>query len=298
MLVNALYVLDALEIDYEVVGGPASCCGIVHARSEGELETGGRVTNHTLTHFATFKPGKVLSWCPSCQVYLGESVHGFRSTSFDFDHVTAFLLEHVDGLRERFARPIRQRVILHAHSGLGRLGANVAKLLEAIPGLTLLETVVESGYTCGVASTARAPELAAADRDRLLARVRDLEPDAVVSLYHTCHRSLVANVKEHDMRVVNFTDLRVEALGGTPHADRFQRYRLEDDWKLVREAGQIFLEANGMEVDPAWLDANLPDVFAMAEYAGGLECLNSGAAIREVAPPRRSPAPAEARGAT
>ena len=30
LLFNAMYVLDALGVDYEVVGGPGVCCGIIH----------------------------------------------------------------------------------------------------------------------------------------------------------------------------------------------------------------------------------------------------------------------------
>ena len=29
LLFNAMAILDALEVDYEVVGGPGACCGII-----------------------------------------------------------------------------------------------------------------------------------------------------------------------------------------------------------------------------------------------------------------------------
>ena len=39
LLFNAMYVLDALEVDYEVLGGPSSCCGIIHTKWQGEIES-------------------------------------------------------------------------------------------------------------------------------------------------------------------------------------------------------------------------------------------------------------------
>jgi hypothetical protein len=82
LLFNAMYVLDALGTDYEVVGGPGSCCGIVQSKWEGELGRGERMINATLTRFEGLSPEKVLSWCPSCNLHIGETLAGFHSTSF------------------------------------------------------------------------------------------------------------------------------------------------------------------------------------------------------------------------
>ena len=72
LLFNAMYVLDAVGVDYEVLGGPAACCGIIHTKWEGEADAGGRVTDGTLKRFGEFEPERVLSWCPSCQLHLGK----------------------------------------------------------------------------------------------------------------------------------------------------------------------------------------------------------------------------------
>ena len=56
LLFNAMTILDALEIDYETVGGPGACCGIIHAKWEGEIEKGGRISDGTLHRFEEFTP--------------------------------------------------------------------------------------------------------------------------------------------------------------------------------------------------------------------------------------------------
>ena len=275
LLFNAMYILDAIGVDYEVVGGPGVCCGIIHSKWEGQHQTGERVMVGTLTRFEGFKPERVLTWCPSCQIHLGESVAGFRPTSFDLDHVTDFFMDHAETLRDKFTRLVPKRVVLHSHIGLTELGRNVASLLSAIPGLTLVETVWEPGYTCGGSGCNRAPGLQAIEHARLLDRVRETGADALVTFYHGCHASFVGAEKDGAFRVLNFTDLLVEALGGTPHDDALKRYRLQDDLKMVVEEGLPYLKANGIEVDPGFLERILPELFSLAEFRGGLHCFAS-----------------------
>lgn len=275
LLFNAMAVLDAIGVDYEVVGGPGVCCGIIHQKWEGDLATGERVAAGTLRRFEGFKPERVLTWCPSCQLHLGESLAGFRQTSFDLDHVTDFFVAYGERLRAKFVRPVRKRAVLHAHIGLTELGRNVAALLGAIPGLDLAETVWEPGYTCGGSGCSKAPRLAALEHARLLDRVRAAGAEVLVTLYHGCHGAFVGAEKDGRVRVLNFTDLLVEALGGTPHEDVFKRYRLADDLKLVVEEGLPYLRANGIAVDAAVLERILPELFTLAEFRGGLHCFAS-----------------------
>ena len=77
---------------------------------------------------------------------------------------------------------------------------------------------------------------------------------------------------------MNFTDLLVEALGEAPHEDRSKRLRMMDDWRLVLEEGTPWLKANGIDVDPEWLAGLLPEIFAQAEFKGGLEGLETSGA--------------------
>jgi heterodisulfide reductase subunit D len=275
LLFNAMQVLDAIGVDYEVVGGPGVCCGIIHAKWEGEVGTADRVITGTITRFEMFRPERVLTWCPSCQLHLGESVAGFRQAAFDLDHVTDFFVAHADTLRARFVRPVPRRVVLHAHVGLTELGRNVASLLAAIPELALVDTVWEPGYTCGGSGCNRAPGLQAVEHARLLDRVRDTGADVLVTFYHGCHGAFVTAEKEGRFRVLNFTDLLVEALGGTPHDDVLKRFRLQDDLRMVVEEGLPYLRANGIDVEPEMLEKLLPELFTLAEFRGGLHCFAS-----------------------
>jgi Fe-S oxidoreductase len=271
ILFNAMYVLDALDVDYEVVGGPSACCGIIHSKWEGELQKGGRVTEVTLQRFGRFQPKKVLNWCPSCELHLGETVKGYRQMSFDFDHVTKYLVEREEDLKARLTTPVPMRVLLHAHEGMAELGENVERLLRAIPGLTLVDTVLEAGYTCGGSGADRSPALKERLRDETVRRVSESGVDALVSLYHGCHMQLAAAGRLHGFQVINFTDLLVRALGGTPRDDPLEPLRALDDWPAIACQVAPQLLASGIEMDTDTLAGLLPELFTLAEFRGGLK---------------------------
>lgn len=275
LLFNSMYLLDALNADYEVVGGPSSCCGVVAAKWEGEIERGGRVSTHTITRFESYQPERVMNWCPTCYLHLGETLDGYRKTSYEFGHVTQYLVERIDTLQKLFIKPVNKRVVLHSHVGLGQVGADVAKLLRCIPGLELIEIVQESGYTCGGSGCSRSPELREKEHAELLERVRQTHADTLVTLYHSCHLAFVGAEKEGDFKVLNFTDLLVEALGCVPHEDRFKHYVLREDWNLIYEEALPYLKANGVDVDPALLERHGEEIFTVAEFRGGLSCFGS-----------------------
>ena len=277
LLFNAMYVLDALDVDYEVLGGPAACCGIIHTKWEGEFETGGRVSDGALDRFGDYHPRRVLSWCPSCQLHLGETLHGYRETGFGFDHVTQFMLENVDRLAARFREAVPMRVLVHAHDGMDDLGRNVAALLGRVPELEVADIAWESGYTCGGSGADRSPGLKAERRAATLERAQQPGIDALVTLYHGCHMQFAATAEGSGVRVVNFTDILVRALGAEPRADAMDAWRAMRDLREIIRDAQPNLESNHMDLDPGWLEEVLPEVFTFAEFKGGLQAFGSGA---------------------
>lgn len=277
LLFNTMYVLDALEADYEVVGGPSSCCGVIATKWEGDTRVGGRVTTNTITRFESYKPSKVLNWCPTCQVHLGETMGGFVPRSYDFDHVTAYLLSRADELQACFTRPIPKRVVLHAHRGVPEVGQNVEALLRRIPGVEVLDVVYESAYTCGGSGCNKTPALRDVEHAELVDRVRELRADALITLYHGCHMAFLHHERAGDFEVLNFTDLLAQAVGMAPHRDQLKQYKLMEDWQSIVAEAQPYLKSNGIEVDSRWLEANGAEIFKVAEFQGGLDCLATDA---------------------
>ena len=271
LLFNCMILLDNLNVEYEVVGGPGACCGIIQSKWEGDQDKAEKVVDGTIKRFAGFEPKEVLSWCPSCVLHLGETLSGFRKASFDFDHVTNYLVERAQGLSSKFTQPIDKRIMLHTHVGMSEVGQNVAKLLRSVPGLTLVDIVAEPGYTCGGSGADRSPALKKVAREETLARAESSDVDVLVSLYHGCHGQLSGLQAEGKFEVLNWTDILVQALGQQPFDDANKRYRMRSDWDMVLDEGEIFLKANGIQMDRERLKGLLPDIFSQTEFKGGLE---------------------------
>lgn len=270
LLFNSMMLLDALSVNYEVVGGPAACCGIVHSKWEGELSRGGKVSETTLKRFGKFEPEKVLNWCPSCEIHLGETIKNYREVQFDFGHITAYLLEHKSELVKRFSRPVNKRVLVHTHTGKPEVGQSVMQLLESVPGLEIVHEAQEPAYMCGASGSERAPQLKAYGRAKTLELAKESRVDAVVSLYHACHRQLKADGLAHGFNVVNFTEILVRALGQEPYEDTFDRFIGRTDWLQVVEESSDLLHENGVDFDAQKLAEVLPEILGSTEWKGGL----------------------------
>src|SRR5690606_1630771 len=180
-------------------------------------------------------------------------------------------------LRARFTHPVRRRVVLHAHRGMPEVGRNVETLLRAIPGLELLETVLESSYTCGGSGCAKSPALQAQEHGHLVDRVRAHGADTLVTLYHGCHMAFIGLEQTESFEVLNFTELLAQALGQSPHEDRLKTLRGLADWKAIVEDAQPWLPRNGIALDSGWLARHGAEIFAVAASKGGLACLSTGA---------------------
>jgi heterodisulfide reductase subunit D len=150
---------------------------------------------------------------------------------------------------------------------------NVARLLAAIPGLEVVDTLWEQAYTCGASGCSKTPELAQREHAGQMEAAGRLGVDAFVTLYHGCHQTFLAAGKGRPFDVLNFTDLLVEGLGETPHVDTNKALRALDDWALVAEAAGPWLQANGVDIDPEFLRRHGAEIFSSAEFRGGLECL-------------------------
>ncbi|WP_230534067.1 (Fe-S)-binding protein [Microvirga roseola] len=206
LLFNTMYVLDALDVSYDVVGGPSSCCGVIGSKWEGKLATGQRVTENAVRRFGSSRAEKILSWCPTCALHLTESLNGFVNADLQFDHVTDYIAAEVRTRPSLFTTPIKRRVVLHGHVGSLQITQNVEAILNAIPGLEVVETVMESSYTCGGSGSSKTPELAAREHAHLIRRTQDHKADALITLFHGCHSIFLKECIGLDFEVLSFTD--------------------------------------------------------------------------------------------
>ncbi|KKL09414.1 hypothetical protein LCGC14_2566120, partial [marine sediment metagenome] len=139
------------------------------------------------------------------------------------------------------------------------IAANVKRLLGAIADLVTvdLRDGGELGHSCNVGGLLRVPSLQTDVQARVWQQAQEAGADEVVDLYHGCHRLLWQG--KEGLRVRNFTDLLVEAMGLPAHEDRFQRYKGMAGVQQVLEAARdLMLES---AIDPAEVERALPGLF-------------------------------------
>ncbi len=256
-----LDVLDRIGTTYKVHGGPANCCGILQFRA-GDTKGAGRVGGHTVAGFRDSGVPRVLTWCPTCNIQLGEvlmpsmAVRGAAggepseastSPGFALEHVVPYVAARLERLTPHFVRRVEKRVALHEHPGVAGVTEGVLKILGAIPGLEIVDLAQPRvGYMCNslapVAAYKRelhANELAAAQAAGV---------DCLVGIYHACHRELCAHEATLPFQVVNFLELVGEAMG-------LERPDLFKQWKMMQDVDRVLAdlgdrpEAAGLDVE-------------------------------------------------
>jgi heterodisulfide reductase subunit D len=256
----ALDIMDALGISYHVMGGPSHCCGIMHLRP-GDVEMSGRMGASTAEKLSHAKSGQVISWCPSCYVQFTETTlptierqRGARP--FEMVPFMRFLDGRLDQLTPHLRHHVDMRVALHRHPGVAGVMEAAASILQAIPGITLVDlkqpAVGLQSVSVGV--------LPAFKRELQLNELRagrDAGIDALVTVYHSEHRELCAHERDWPFRILNLLEL-VGASMGLQRRDRYKEF------KIMQDADQIISECGDLIAQHALDPAKARDVVVKA----------------------------------
>jgi Fe-S oxidoreductase len=251
---NVLDVLDRLQVDYEVAGGTANCCGINFMRA-GDPETSYAQASQTLHNMQAFEPQEILSWCASCNVHMHDFVPPEEYHRTPMRHLTAYLVDRLEDLQRLFVQPVRKRVALHEHDGLDGVVADVRRLLGAVPGLELVSIpqLHDQGHMCsGLAYTPAAKDNV---HRVVLTQAAEAGVDVLADIYHACHRELVASEADYPFAIQNFMGLIGEAMG-LSRADLYKRMVLYQDLEQVMREAAPYMAANG--ANPELVQLQLP----------------------------------------
>ena len=272
IVLNVMDILDALELDFDVVGGTAHCCG-VYQFLEADLPTYERIGHRTFQRFGQSGAARVLTWCPTCTKNFSELEKDVEAPSFDLGHVSEFLAANLEMLASRFKvdQP-KRRVVIHEHLGIGATVESIATLLRAVPNLELIELPQDSGfsYACGGVAAKYKEREAAIHRGLAEAAVA-AGADTIVTMYHSCHRAFAGAEAVYPIKVVNFTDVIAEALGRGGHPDYYSLYKKGGSMDEAVTAARAFLQSNGVEIDETSVQSLTAEIFNETGLAGPRE---------------------------
>jgi heterodisulfide reductase subunit D len=246
-----LDILDLLEVDYEVMGGVGQCCGVYQYRA-GDFENNSKMAYATIDGLASAGASTVLSWCPSCQISIGEvSLPNyelqFGAKPFDLNPFLMFLAERADTLAGLMQCRVEKRIALHERPVFPGVVDAVKQLLSIIPGAELVEIDVPRVGT-QANSLAQLPKFKRELVERELSAVADAGVTTLATIYHACHREICDAGEGRSFEVVNFMELLGEGLG-LDSEDLYKRLKLVRDIDEIIVETAPLIEANRLDLD-------------------------------------------------
>ncbi len=246
-----LDIFDLLGVDYEVMGGVGQCCGVYQYRA-GDFENNSKMAYATIDGLASAGASTVLSWCPSCQISIGEvSLPNyemqFGAKPFDLNPFLIFLADRADQLAALMKHRVERRIALHERPVFPGVVAAVKKLLSIIPGAELVDIDVPRVGT-QANSLAQLPKFKRELVRRELQAVADAGVTTLATIYHACHREICDVGEGRSFEVVNFMELLGEGLG-LDSADLYKRLKLIRDIDEIIVETAPFIEANRLDLD-------------------------------------------------
>jgi Fe-S oxidoreductase len=245
-----LDVLDRLGVEYEVMGGVGQCCGVYQFR-EGDFANNSKMANATIEGLASAGTSTVLSWCPSCQISIGEVSlpnyeKQFGEKPFDLNPFLVFLADRADELAAMMVNRVEKRVALHERPVFPQTMEAVRTLISIIPGVELVDLDVPRIGT--QANTISPPKFKQELLEREFRAAADAGVTTLATVYHADHREICDAGTGRSFEIVNFMELLGEGLG-LGCEDLYKRLKQirEIDEMIVETAPLI--ETNRLDLD-------------------------------------------------
>jgi heterodisulfide reductase subunit D len=241
-----LDVLDILEIDYEVMGSPSSCCGAYQVGA-GDLAGATGMAMNTIGKMVKTKAPEVVAWCPSCQRQFGgnhiptyTSMHGGKP--FDFNPFYLYLERHIEAVKPHIKFPVNKRVALDERAFDPRVNEAVKRLLRLIPGLEIIELDVEHvGMMRNMIPQASVKKIT---REAAFEAATTAGVDVLATVYHACHREMVSYSDTVSFEIVNAIELIADSMG-VKHTDSYKQFQMVTDIeKFINERQDLIASHN------------------------------------------------------
>jgi Fe-S oxidoreductase len=215
MIRLSIMLLERVGYDVSTVGGPAYCCGTAH---DHQPHAASNMAGRTVSRFndAAKQDGRntVVTWCPSCHMHMSDIMAPGNAAQFEIAHITELLADRADRLVPLFKVPVPRRALLHRHLGFAThvaVNDRVASVLSRIEGLELIEGPAHPGHMCS-ALAAVPGALQVAARESWSAATAN-RADTLCTIFHSCHRELLALDGRDGVAVRNWVQLVAEAMG-------------------------------------------------------------------------------------
>ena len=186
--INTINILEALDIDYGILGAEEKCCASVLLRM-GDPEHK-RVFKENIDLFNSLGIETLISSCSGCFKTILQDYPRVAPLNFEVLHTAEFLARMLKNGELKFPHPVNRTVTYHDPCHLGRATGGFdgpRMLMDAIPGLSLNEMPRNREYSrcCGAGGGLKAgyPDIQNKMAQR---RIREAEETGAENLVSSC----------------------------------------------------------------------------------------------------------------
>jgi Fe-S oxidoreductase len=246
-----LDILEGMGVDFITLAGGELCCGTTLCPGAGKAKEAEEKARELLTSIKAFSPKRLILTCTGCFRQITESLPSFLELDFEVKYYTQFLSENLEKIK--FTEPLDKTVTLHG-SCMGRrtnISDSARKILEAIPGLTLVENrnAEKQALCCGGVANTSYPQMAQKLGQTLAEEIIKTKADYIVTTCPFCRLTFYPYARQYSFNVKDITTLINVSMGGREYEDKLDKYwRCDSVEELIKKSREYF-EANGYTVE-------------------------------------------------
>ncbi|NOX33014.1 MAG: (Fe-S)-binding protein [Deltaproteobacteria bacterium] len=197
--INTINILEAMDIDYGVLGKEEKCCGSVLLRM-GDPEYK-RLFQENIDQFNSLGIDTLISSCAGCFKTIMQDYPKIGRLNFEVLHTAEYLARLLKGGELSFSHPVNKTVTYHDPCHLGRAtgGFDAPRMImEAIPGLSLTEMPRNREYSrcCGAGGGLKAgfPDIQGRMAQRRIKEAEETGAEELVSCCPFCYQGLQVGI--------------------------------------------------------------------------------------------------------
>ncbi|MBT3175985.1 MAG: (Fe-S)-binding protein [Desulfobacula sp.] len=245
--INTINILEALNIDYGVLGKDEKCCGSVLLRM-GDPEYK-RLFSENIEQFNSLGIDTLISSCSGCFKTIMQDYPKIKKLNFEVLHTVEYLTRLLKSGELKFPHPVNKTVTFHDPCHLGRAtgGFDAPRMImEAIPGLNLVEMSRNREYSrcCGAGGGLKAgfPEIQGRMSQRRIKEAEETGAKDLVSCCPFCYQGLQVgiNASGSDIVMRDLSEFIAESILGYDVFERAAK-EAEEKKRLKEEAKAIKL---------------------------------------------------------
>jgi heterodisulfide reductase subunit D len=197
--INTINILEALDIDYGVLGKDEKCCGSVLLRM-GDPEYK-RLFQENIDQFNSLGIDTLISSCSGCFKTIMQDYPKIEKLNFEVLHTVEYLARLLKSGELTFPHPVNKNITFHDPCHLGRAtgGFDAPRMIiEAIPGLTLTEMPRNREYSrcCGAGGGLKAgfPDIQGRMAQERIKEAEETGAKELVSCCPFCYQGLQVGI--------------------------------------------------------------------------------------------------------